>query len=151
MFKIMKRWKCSQPKSKALFWQIYVNSAAGLRCGSDWKFEECGKHQEDRERSVFTEVPFRISQSSKEAQNCFKNTERRLAFWCLVVRPGVGAQFYYSCRQGLAWIRLLSCNPDPGTKGESTWASWSTCLHIGQREKGGPKKLPAGLPQWSGD
>ena len=64
-----------------------------------------------------------VMAESKEVQNCFKKKmERRLAFWFLVVRPGVGAQFH-SCRQGLAWIELLFCNPDPGTKGESTQAS----------------------------
>ena len=141
MFKIMKHCKYGQPKSNHYSDKFYVNSAAGSdvvqignwRC--DTNIKKTGKGL------LFTEVPFRIEQGSlpKEAQNCFKkNTERRLVFWPLVARPGVGAQFY-SCRQGLAWIELLSCNPDPGTKGESTRASWSTCLNMGQREKGALK------------
>ena len=141
MFKIMKHCKYGQPKSNHYSDKFYVNSAAGsdvVQIG-DWRCDTNIK--KTGKGLLFTEVPFRIEQGSltKEAQNCFKkNTERRLVFWPLVARPGVGAQFY-SCRQGLAWIELLSCNPDPGTKGESTRASWSTCLNMGQREKGALK------------
>ena len=141
MFKIMKNCKYVQPKSNHYSEKFFVNvqrtqnvvQIGEWRC--DTNIKKIGKGL------LFTEVPFRTEQGRppKEVQNCFKkNMERRLAFWFLVVRPGVGAQFH-SCRQGLAWIELLSCNPDPGTKGESTQASWSTCLNMGQREKGALK------------
>ena len=121
----MKNYKDFQPKSNHYSEKFFVNVQRTQNvvqigdCSCDRNIKKIGKGL------LFTEVPFRIEQGRppKEVQNCFKKKmERRLAFWFLVVRPGVGAQFH-SCRQGLAWIELLFCNPDPGTKGESTQAS----------------------------
>lgn len=57
-----------------------------------------------------------------------------------VVRGRAGVQFP-TCSQGLAWIELLSHNLDLGTKGGSTWASWSTCPKVGQKEGEGKGRL----------
>ena len=96
-------------------------------------------------------MPFKREQGRppKEVQIGFKkNMARRLAFCFLAMRGGAAAQLHI-CRQGFSCIEFLSYTPQalkkeaPGLPAQPS--------QIWDRGKGGPEKLPAGLPWWSRD